>query len=271
MRKFTKSDAVNQFGFLPQVYNAVEGSGFKKDSNEYNLCGVIFVGNWAYISNNHFMGRMNITDDRGYRDPVYFDLRETAENKIIQGNVTRDLSENQCSSSQQYLSYDMNSHTFECRNITGFGGVIHNMHKLFFNFRENFIVLNRQEILDKFDKCFGRNKNEKIRCVAGIEQCPEDGLAAFHIRRINKQNLDHEFKFETKFMRKYEFMEGYLAPGICAMNSYYFYEILKSLECEEFELQYNNDIKSPVVIKGIKASNDQPEVMFAIAQASTKY
>ncbi len=266
----TKMDVVRRLSFMNSAYSKVTGFGFRKDNQDHSLKGVIFTGNWAFATNNHFIARV-LVPDRPPEFPVFFDMDESSADAIVHEDVTKDIEEAKQNkrATNQCLFYDYESEQEEELDPSGLS-YLENFHKFFFNVREYFFGVSRQDILTAIDDAFGRKVNDKTRHKITVSQ--NETTVFFKIAHLKKDTSPLATEFELEKISITKFIDGYMEtpePVTFTMNVFYFYEALTALsEYDHVEFSYDDNNQVPVIVKGLCDGHceDFPDIRFGIAQ-----
>lgn len=287
----TKMDAVNRFSRLLPSLNKVKNNGFyDKSGNLINLNGVIAFTNYIYITNNHFIGKVKVMDQKPADVPRYYDYNENVESERPKSQSPFDRlgSAKKDDLNQRPIFYNFESETWVddgtyndfCREyIQSFNSVV-------IDFKENLIKLNKEMFFNEIDAIFGKKENAKADIALLIKINPEQKRVDFRLLPISS-NKKESFEFSLPMHIGPEKTEyhNYVYPAICSVNLYYFYNILQVFdEYKIVDIAFDNNINNrnpftkggvnskPVIIKGVNPNTDwKPDIKFAVGQCKPKY
>ncbi len=277
----TKYDAVERFRFLKSAYSKLNDDRFKDlQGNEVNMCGAIAFGNYVYATNNHFVGKILIPDNKPAHTAYYYDYTEPDQQVFaakgqdvpIKDVVPHDNKNRQ----QQPIFYNFNTEKWE-ENIPLETIIKENMKeikKVFFNWRDNLIKIEKNIFLQEIDNIFGRKDIEKTKYSVLISQNIERGVVIFKLmHRTQKKKDSIIFEIPLHINPSRDISDFYTPPAICSVNCYYLYHLISTFkEYDIVDFAYDNKFETPVILKGVNPRVDwKPDIRFALGQDRPKY
>lgn len=261
---YTKADAARRFEFLKDTYNKIEGYGFNRDGSEFNMCGVVFFNNWAYITNNHFIGRMTVPD-RPPETTVFLNMNDKIDD-IVTHDFNPDISAAE-KKKKQMSFFDYDADKEEIKDMTGFQYLQEVMHGFFLSIKENSLVFDKDVMLAQLDEIYGRKRVDKIKNVIEITQT-ESVLKCVIMKRSKKDPYQKTFEIPSESYNS--FVTGITSPAKFVVNVLYLYEILSSFyEYKKIKINYDNSPNVPITILGYDYEKGKPELLYGLAQSGT--
>jgi len=274
----TKMDVVERLSFLPRIYSKVKGSGFiGEDGNEVNMCGVVVSGNYAFVSNNHFVGKILLPDGNPPSKERYWDFTEDSEMAAVKEPPLDEVMKGSPDGIQKSIFY--NYLTGEWEPNPNYDKLIQAnvkaLKSVFFNWKENLVKLKKNSLLQAIDDFFQRKDAEKGKNVIIITPNPENETIDCKIMRMLRRDeaREKEFSIPMHIASGKSAHDGLKMPAFCSFNVLYLYHILSVYrEYDVVDLCFDNSQLSPAVIKGVNPRVDwKPDIRFAIAQCLVRY
>lgn len=236
----TKADVVRHLSFTRDIYNRIKYYGFYRNAEEFDICGVIFAGQWAFVTNGHFFIRIRIPD----RQPNQL-IQWNLKNEVItQGEEVLDqlTPKNQGPAGQTHLFWRYNegkwdSITFKHPEIIN----IEMFHSYFFNWADNIVAFNKDEFIEKMDGIFKNSSSDKMKRFVRIQPDPAAGLLRFKIFNVvkekekvtskpKKEEREKEFAIKLILPDKVVVSPCVVVGEPILLSCFYIYELMAAFE-----------------------------------------
>lgn len=242
----SKYEAVEYFSFMKNICS--RGNACKKC--EHKICGVLFLGNYAYSTNNTVVGRVCVQDN------IYVD-------SIIFWSYVRD----------EPSKFSRDKFLLNVKGIVLQNPIIEEFVNS--NFVENFdyylskstdndFYIRKSDVIEQIDELkLSSTKQNKMK----INICPNVKCVDFLIEPIKcTRTMTQSFNFSLKyFAYPGTYHKIKIEPEVCCViNLFFFYEILSNAfnTYDIIKIKYNKN--TPLTIVG--SSKQKDDVYFAISQ-----
>ena len=197
MKILSKSDIIQRFSIGKDIYtnSKLDGSGFTVNNNEYNTNGVIFIGHWAYYTNNQFILRCPAHDRPCYDANLEYEYNKENEDPIKQLD-TLELLANKQGRGQTLLFYNYENNTSEDRGDNELSRYwMNNFEQCFLGFRANKVIFKKNELLAHLDDIFGKKVNDRAVSAVVMVADYEEQLLRCKVVRFKKRDESKEIEF----------------------------------------------------------------------------
>jgi len=242
-----KSDVVRHLSFISDIQRRVKGYGFFKNTDEYDLCGVVFAGQWAYATNGHFFIRVRIPD----RQPGGTVLFELKGESITQSEdvLLQVISREKAAGGLTHIFYRYEDDLWDTVTFTQPERLnIHMFHGFFMDWKDQMFVFNRKEFIDQMDLIFKNSWAEKMRKFVAIIPDISNMSLEFKFYNMTKEAKEKERSFAIKLILP---AKNIMNPSLndkepILLQSFYLYELMAAFEGQsDFVSMHYNTVTDP--------------------------
>lgn len=252
----TKYEAVEHFKFIKKIYNRVKGSGF----DDIDLCGVLFYEKYAYATNNHIIGRVEIKDNLPIISPIFWSYTEEEHQNISEINAEKFLLNIGRYTKNNSVLAELARSNFPIK-----------INYFFSRYTENCFFFNRQALIDFIESQYSSQAKQAKICV-NISTMYDDII--IHCKPIKKSTSVRESSTTLKmFCSPINQTKVRSELGsVCSINAFYICEILKNSLCyyDIVGIKFRPNQECPVILFGQDKKDNKPNIFWAIAQISSK-
>lgn len=269
----TKYEIVERFKEVgDDLYRGVvKGSGYRVDGKDIELNGVIFIREWAYYTNNHFILRCRCDDRVCDESVITFDWEKEDEIEHLDSIKL----EPKKSSKNVLLFYDFLTGTVKPIDEVGMPShAMNNVGDIFNKYRGNKVIFNKNLMLANLETVFGKkitNRGKSIVCFnpnSEYMSCITTPIKENREKDIffRVPTIEDNFMWSTKPNNDYK---------VCAVNARYLGLIEVFKEAEYIVMTYNNlstntkdtNHRERGTVKFEAFDGDGPPITLIIAQA----
>jgi hypothetical protein len=252
----SKSEAIEYFSFMKDIYNKMDGSGFINNGEVVDLCGTFFYEEYAYTTNGHIVGRVLVDDNSPIYEPMFW------------GYNTQEA--DQASGLKFLLNYK-NYCVPNDKAINVFNeNFIRNLHKFFNKETTTSIFIRKNDLFDYMDSVYGKKEVTKMQTYVTMQVLPSYQLQLdFAPLKITPRRQPRSTEIPLYISPR---DKGNLRADnrdSCTISVYYLHYILKHTmkDYDVIGIKYSSSPYSPVIVYA-KNNNDKSKtnVYWAISQ-----